>query len=160
MRFHVLEGEKVYIVSMAFMVQWRQFLLGNETPPALIDNGPLLWPPRQRPRNGAPEVLTRYDSGFIDGDELPVLNPVITSQHHFCIVNEPLWIYLQKEYGGGPSLTEDNMPSKNPIFRDLRRDFLSLRARMEVVPDISGEEDDGEDDNDNDEEMEYSDAEE
>ncbi|KAJ3217825.1 hypothetical protein HDU67_007242 [Dinochytrium kinnereticum] len=129
-RIRLLPLEKAYIVSIAFMIEWRQFLLGNAGPPGPIDNGPLIWPPRRRPPPDDEEGLAHYYSSTSDSGWPLVINPIVNSFQHFAVANEELWRYLQAEYGGGPALSDENIPKGNPIFRELREDFNVLKERM------------------------------
>ncbi|KAI8849023.1 hypothetical protein BC829DRAFT_392693 [Chytridium lagenaria] len=133
MRFRLLPDEKAYFINVQFMIHWRQFLLGNSNPPGFIDNSPLVWPPVMRPSQEDKAAVSKFESGILESGWPMAVNPLVNSLEHFAITNEELWNYLKVEYGGGPALTEDNIPKGNPLFRELREDFIYLKERMQAM---------------------------
>ncbi|KAI8832829.1 hypothetical protein BJ741DRAFT_613868 [Chytriomyces cf. hyalinus JEL632] len=73
------ETDKVYFLSVEFLLSWRKFLLGNDLPPEDINNRSLVVAREDWEYVGCPEGLP---------NGLPLMNPYMAPFHDFGIVSE------------------------------------------------------------------------
>ncbi|KAJ3023733.1 UNVERIFIED_CONTAM: hypothetical protein HDU68_008489 [Siphonaria sp. JEL0065] len=119
--YQLNEEDKVYFLSVEFLLAWRKFLLGNEMPPENINNKSL--------------VVNREDWAYVGSpDGLPggleLMNPYMAPFHDFGIISEASWKTLCKYYGGGPAMSEDNIPKDNPVYFPLLQEIAAGKKRI------------------------------
>ncbi|KAJ3294746.1 hypothetical protein HDU79_010481 [Rhizoclosmatium sp. JEL0117] len=131
----VKEGDKMYFVADAFLEEWTQFLLGNKMPGSSVDNSSLILPLNHWDLVGLPAGL---DNG------LPLVHPGIVPFHNFGLVSEATWNYLVEEYGGGPTLSEANIPLNSVMYEPLLRMMEIAKQRIIDFYDEDEIEDDSE----------------
>ncbi|KAI8621776.1 hypothetical protein BC830DRAFT_1092897 [Chytriomyces sp. MP71] len=83
--YELSESDKVYFLSVEFLLAWRKFLLGNEMPPEDINNRSLVVAREDWDYVGCP-------NGLPNG--LPLMNPYMAPFHDFGIVSEVIPIYF------------------------------------------------------------------
>ncbi|KAJ3401032.1 hypothetical protein HDU80_006387 [Chytriomyces hyalinus] len=80
-------------------------------------------------------VVAREDWEYVGCPEglpngLPLMNPYMAPFHDFGIVSEASWIILCKYYGGGPALSEENIPRDNPVYFPLLSEIALGKKRI------------------------------
>jgi hypothetical protein len=130
--------DKMFFVNAAFIIAWRDFLIGNGPPPSeKIDNSSLLWRTNHAHflLNTAEESEVETVENVIrqiqlDHDSPHNLNPFMEPFQHFGIVSEREWDHLVKIYGGGPALSEDDVPANKPVYANLRLSLEWARDQL------------------------------
>ena len=127
--------DKMFFVNAAFIIAWRDFLLGNGLPPSeKIDNSSLLWRTNFWLNTAEDTEVETVENVIrliqLGRDSPNNLNPFIEPFQHFGIVSEREWDHLVTIYGGGPALSEDDVPTSNPVYANLR---LSLEWAREQL---------------------------
>ncbi|KAI8621289.1 hypothetical protein BC830DRAFT_275921 [Chytriomyces sp. MP71] len=84
-------GDRLFFLSMSFLMQWRDFLMSEEGPAVRIDNRSLLGM-----------------DGRFNIDLIPF--------SQFGIVSEVTWRQLMASYGGGPELCEEDLPRESKLY--------------------------------------------
>ncbi|KAJ3079913.1 hypothetical protein HDU99_009810 [Rhizoclosmatium hyalinum] len=119
--YQLTETDKVYFLSVEFLLAWRKFLLGNEMPPEEINNQSL--------------VVAREDYAYVGSPQglpngLELMNPYMAPFHDFGIISETSWKTLCKFYKGGPAMSEDNIPKDNPVYFPLLEEIAAGKQRI------------------------------
>ncbi|KAJ3021779.1 UNVERIFIED_CONTAM: hypothetical protein HDU68_009450 [Siphonaria sp. JEL0065] len=101
--------DKLFFISMAFIVQWRDFI--NVTPDPIPHNE----------INNLPLLLEENSEGR------RLMNPELVPLRDFQVVSEKSWNLLKGFYGGGPAVSEDDIPRNRPEYELLWEKIQNCR---------------------------------